>query len=80
MHASPQMHHAQSSGSMHGTPIQQYQTMNAMGGAGFPSMDQNPYQPSPSPHQFMQHQSGAGQQPSMYGMSQPQSQQGWQSY
>ncbi|XPS98064.1 hypothetical protein M3J09_007278 [Ascochyta lentis] len=80
MHASPQMHHAQSSGSMHGTPIQQYQTMNAMGGNGFPSMDQNPYQPSPSPHQFMQHQSGAGQQPSMYGMSQPQSQQGWQSY
>ncbi|KAF2631910.1 RSC complex subunit Rsc7 [Macroventuria anomochaeta] len=80
MHASPQMHHAQSSGSMHGTPIQQYQTMNAMGGTGFPSMDQNPYQPSPSPHQFMQHQSGAGQQPSMYGMSQPQSQQGWPSY
>ncbi|KAF3053195.1 hypothetical protein E8E11_011650 [Didymella keratinophila] len=80
MHASPQMHHAQSSGSMHGTPIQQYQTMNAMGSSGFPNMDQNPYQPSPSPHQFMQHQSGAGQQPGMYGMSQPQSQQGWQSY
>lgn len=80
MHASPQMHHAQSSGSMHGTPIQQYQTMNAMGSTGFPNMDQNPYQPSPSPHQFMQHQSGAGQQPGMYGMSQPQSQQGWQSY
>ncbi|KAJ4986895.1 chromatin remodeling complex subunit [Stagonosporopsis vannaccii] len=80
MHASPQMHHAQSSGSMHGTPIQQYQTMNAMGSSGFPNMDPNPYQPSPSPHQFMQHQSGAGQQPGMYGMSQPQSQQGWQSY
>ncbi|KAJ4380492.1 hypothetical protein N0V86_003847 [Didymella sp. IMI 355093] len=80
MHASPQLHHAQSSGSMHGTPIQQYQTMNAMGSTGFPNMDQNPYQPSPSPHQFMQHQSGAGQQPGMYGMSQPQSQQGWQSY
>lgn len=80
MHASPQLHHAQSSGSMHGTPMQQYQTMNAMGGTGFPNMDQNPYQPSPSPHQFMQHQSGAGQQPSMYGMSQAQSQQGWQSY
>lgn len=80
MHASPQMHHAQSSGSMHGTPIQQYQTMNSMGSSGFPNMDQNPYQPSPSPHQFMQHQSGAGQQPGMYGMSQPQSQQGWQSY
>ncbi|KAF1924474.1 uncharacterized protein M421DRAFT_279470 [Didymella exigua CBS 183.55] len=77
---SPQMHHAQSSGSLHGTPIQQYQTMNAMGSTGFSNMDQNPYQPSPSPHQFMQHQSGAGQQPGMYGMSQPQSQQGWQSY
>ncbi|KAH6615039.1 chromatin remodelling complex Rsc7/Swp82 subunit-domain-containing protein [Boeremia exigua] len=80
MHASPQMHHAQSSGSMHGTQMPQYQTMNAMGSTGFPNMDQNPYQPSPSPHQFMQHQSGAGQQPGMYGMSQPQSQQGWQSY
>jgi hypothetical protein len=80
MHASPQMHHAQSSGSMHGTPVQQYQTMNAMGGTGFPNMDQNPYQPSPSPHQFMQHQNGTGQQPGMYNMSQPQSQQGWQSY
>lgn len=81
MHASPQMHHAQSSGSMHGTPIQQYQTMNAMvSNAGFPNMDQNPYQPSPSPQQFMQNQSGAGQHPGMYGMSQPQSQQGWQAY
>jgi hypothetical protein len=68
MHASPQLHHAQSSGSMHGTPVQQYQTMGAMGGSmpggdpGYQAMGQNPYQPSPSPHQFMQHQSAAAQQ------------------
>ncbi|KAI8941362.1 hypothetical protein NX059_002586 [Plenodomus lindquistii] len=83
MHASPQLHHAQSSVSMHGTPVQQYQTMGAMGGdSGYPAMGQNPYQPSPSPHQYMQHQSGAGQQPGMPGWAPPQQpqQQGWQSY
>ncbi|KAF2856110.1 hypothetical protein T440DRAFT_98108 [Plenodomus tracheiphilus IPT5] len=83
MHASPQLHHAQSSVSMHGTPVQQYQTMGTMGGdPGYPAMGQNPYQPSPSPHQYMQHQSGAGQQPGMPGWAPPQQpqQQGWQSY
>lgn len=81
MHASPQLHHAQSSGSMHGTPIQQYQTMSAMGDPGYPAMGQNPYQPSPSPHQFMQHQSSAAQQPGMPGWAPGQTpQQGWQSY
>ncbi|KAJ4296736.1 hypothetical protein N0V90_006784 [Kalmusia sp. IMI 367209] len=81
MHASPQLHHAQSSVSMHGTPVQQYQTMNAMGDPGFSAMGQNPYQPSPSPHQFMQHQSTAAQQPGMPGWAPNQTpQQGWQSY
>jgi hypothetical protein len=88
MHASPQLHHAQSSGSMHGTPVQQYQTMGAMGGSmpggdpGYQAMGQNPYQPSPSPHQFMQHQSAAAQQPGMPGWAPPQAQQqgGWSSY
>lgn len=87
MHASPQLHHAQSSVSMHSTPVQQYQTMGAMGGMGgdpgYQAMGQNnPYQPSPSPHQFMQHQSGAAQQPGMPGWAPPQNQQqqGWQSY
>jgi hypothetical protein len=85
MHASPQLHHAQSSVSMHGTPVQQYQTMGAMGGdPGYQNMGQNPYQPSPSPHQFMQHQSGATPQPGMPGWAPPQAQQqqqqGWQSY
>jgi len=81
MHASPQLHHAQSTVSMHGTPVQQYQTMGAMGDAGFPAMNQNPYQPSPSPHQFMQHQSTAAQQPGMPGWAPTQTpQQGWQSY
>ncbi|KAL6706478.1 hypothetical protein ACN47E_005417 [Coniothyrium glycines] len=91
MHASPQLHHAQSSASMHGTPVQQYQTMGAMGGdPSYANMNQNPYQPSPSPHQFMQHQSSATQQSGMPGWAppqaqqqqqqQPQSQQGWQSY
>ncbi|KAH8731178.1 chromatin remodelling complex Rsc7/Swp82 subunit-domain-containing protein [Phaeosphaeriaceae sp. PMI808] len=81
MHASPQLHHTQSSGSMHGTPVQQYQTMGAMGDPGYQNMGQNPYQPSPSPHQFMQHQSTAGQQPGMSGWAPQQTpQQGWQSY
>ncbi len=88
MHASPQLHHAQSSASMHGTPVQQYQTMGAMGGsmpggdAGYQAMGQNPYQPSPSPHQFMQHQSAAAQQPGMPGWAPPQAPQqgGWSSY
>ena len=81
MHASPQLHHAQSSSSMHGTPVQQYQTMGAMGDANYQGMGQNPYQPSPSPHQFMQHQSGATQQPGMPGWAPNQTpQSGWQSY
>lgn len=81
IHASPQLHHSQSSGSMHGTPVQQYQTMGAMADAGYPAMGQSPYQPSPSPHQFM-HQSTAAQQPGMPGWApggqapQP----GWQQY
>ncbi|KAF2002834.1 hypothetical protein P154DRAFT_532704 [Amniculicola lignicola CBS 123094] len=82
IHASPQLHHAQSSGSMHGTPVQQYQTMGAMD-PGYQAMGQNPYQPSPSPHQqFMHHQSTAAQQPGMPGWAggpAPQ-QQGWPSY
>jgi hypothetical protein len=78
IHASPQLHHVQSSGSMHGTPVQQYQTMNAMGDPSYQAMGQNPYQPSPSPHQYMQHQSTAAQQPGMPGWAPPQ--QGWQSY
>ncbi|PSN72763.1 hypothetical protein BS50DRAFT_483202 [Corynespora cassiicola Philippines] len=82
MHASPQLHHAQSSGSMHGTPVQQYQTMGAMADPGYPAMGQNPYQPSPSPHQFMQHQSSATQQSGMPGWAPGAQtpQQGWQSY
>ncbi|KAB2101510.1 hypothetical protein AG0111_0g10217 [Alternaria gaisen] len=88
MHASPQLHHAQSSASMHGTPVQQYQTMGAMGGSmpggdpGYQAMGQNPYQPSPSPHQFMQHQSAASQQPGIPGWAPPQAPQqgGWSTY
>ncbi|EMD61746.1 hypothetical protein COCSADRAFT_96930 [Bipolaris sorokiniana ND90Pr] len=88
MHASPQLHHAQSSASMHGTPVQQYQTMGAMGGSmpggdsGYQAIGQNPYQPSPSPHQFMQQQSAAAQQPGMPGWAPPQASQqgGWSSY
>jgi hypothetical protein len=81
MHASPQLHHTQSSGSMHGTPVQQYQTMGTMD-PGYPAMVQNPYQPSPSPQQFMHHQSTAGQQPGMPGWAPGAQapQQGWQSY
>lgn len=73
MHASPQLHHAQSSVSMHGTPVQQYQTLGPMSGdAGYPAMSQNPYQPSPSPHQYMSHQSAPGQQPGLPGWAPPQ--------
>ncbi|KAF2034859.1 hypothetical protein EK21DRAFT_55498 [Setomelanomma holmii] len=80
MHPSPQLHHTQSSGSMHGTPVQQYQTMSAMD-PGYQNMGQNPYQPSPSSHQFMQHQSTSVQQPGMAGWAPQQApQQGWQSY
>jgi hypothetical protein len=81
MHPSAQLHHTQSSGSMHGTPVQQYQTMGAMGDPGYQNMGQHGYQPSPSPHQFMQHQSTGGQQPNMSGWAPQQTpQQGWQSY
>jgi hypothetical protein len=81
MHASPQLHHTQSSGSMHGTPVQQYQTMGTMD-PGYSAMGQNPYQPSPSPQQFMHHQSTAGQQAGMPGWAPGAQapQQGWQSY
>ncbi|KAF2120741.1 chromatin remodelling complex Rsc7/Swp82 subunit-domain-containing protein [Lophiotrema nucula] len=82
IHASPQLHHTQSSGSMHGTPVQQYQTMSAMGAdQGYPAMAQSPYQPSPSPHQFM-HPSTAAQQPGMPGWAPGGQgpQQTWQSY
>lgn len=82
MHASPQLHHTQSSGSMHGTPVQQYATM--IGDPAYPSMGQNHhYQPSPSPHQYMQHQSSGAQQPGMPGWAPgpPSSQQqGWPGY
>jgi hypothetical protein len=78
IHASPQLHHAQSSGSMHGTPVQQYQTMGTID-PGYSAMGQNPYQPSPSPHQFM---STAAQQPGMPGWAPGAQapQQGWQTY
>ncbi|KAF2189792.1 hypothetical protein K469DRAFT_48116 [Zopfia rhizophila CBS 207.26] len=81
LHAPPQLHHAQSSGSMHGTPMQQYQTMG-MANPSYPAMSRNPYQPSPSPQQFM-HQSTAAQQPGMPGWAPGAQapQQGWpQSY
>lgn len=80
LHAPHQLHHAQSTGSMHGAPMPQYQTMGAMPNPGYPSMGRNPYQPSPSPQQFMQ--STAAQQPGMPGWAPgPQSnQQGWQTY
>ncbi|KAF2496050.1 hypothetical protein BU16DRAFT_365211 [Lophium mytilinum] len=80
LHAPPQLHHSQSSGSMHGTPMQQYATMGQMGGQGYP-MGRNPYNPSPSPQQFM-HQSTAAQQPGMQGWAPapPGPQQGWQAF
>ncbi|ORX93184.1 chromatin remodelling complex Rsc7/Swp82 subunit-domain-containing protein [Clohesyomyces aquaticus] len=77
----PQLHHTQSSGSMHGTPVQRYQTMSAMPSPGYPAMGQNPYQQSPNPQHFMQ-QSTAVQQPGMAGWA-PGAQpppQGWQTY
>lgn len=81
LHAPPQLHQSQSSGSMHGTPMQQYATMGAMGNAGYPNMGRNPYQPSPSPQQFL-HQSTATQQPGMQGWAPgpPGPQQGWQTF
>jgi hypothetical protein len=80
LHAPSQLHHAQSTGSMHGAPMPQYQTMGAMANPGYPSMGRNPYQPSPSPQQFMQ--STAAQQPGMPGWAPgpPPNQQGWQTY
>jgi hypothetical protein len=80
MHPSPQLHHVQSSGSMHGTPVQQYQTMGAMEPAY--QMGANPYQPSPTPHQYMHHQSAAAQQPGMPGWAPggQAPQQGWPTY
>jgi hypothetical protein len=83
MRASPQLHHAQSSGSMHGTPVQQYQTMSPMDPAYQQAMgQQNPYQQSANPAQFMHHQSTGGQQPGMPGWAPggqaPQQQ--WQGY
>jgi hypothetical protein len=80
MHASPQLHQAQNSGSVHGTPVQQYQTMGTMDPA-YQAMGQNPYQSGASPHQFM-HQSTAAPQPGMPGWAPGPSapQQGWQNY
>ncbi|OCK73926.1 hypothetical protein K432DRAFT_410296 [Lepidopterella palustris CBS 459.81] len=81
LHAPPQLHHTQSSSSMHGTPMQQYQTMGAMPSQGYANMGRNPYQPSPTPQQFM-HQSTAAQQPGMQGWAPgpPGPQQGWQNF
>ncbi|KAF2274549.1 uncharacterized protein EI97DRAFT_460124 [Westerdykella ornata] len=81
MHASAQLHQPQSTGSMHGTPVQQYQTMAAMD-PGYQAMSQNTYPQTASPQQFMPHQSNPTPQPGMSGWTQaPQGpQQGWQTY
>ncbi|KAF2746509.1 hypothetical protein M011DRAFT_494984 [Sporormia fimetaria CBS 119925] len=63
MHASPSLH--QASNPMHGTPVQQYQTMGSMD-ASYQAMGQNPYQPSHSPHQYM-HTPNSATQPGMAG-------------
>ena len=75
MHAPQQLHHAQSSGSMHGSPMG-YQTMGGMNTTGYPGMGRNPYQPSPSPQHFMPQSSG-GQQSGMAGWAPQHGQQGW---
>ncbi|KAF2706828.1 hypothetical protein K504DRAFT_385358 [Pleomassaria siparia CBS 279.74] len=74
--------HNMQHGSMHGTPVQQYQTMGTMPESGYPAMGQNPYQPSPSPQQFMHHQTTGAQQPGMPGWAPGAQvpQQGWQNY
>ncbi|KAK7532651.1 chromatin remodelling complex Rsc7/Swp82 subunit-domain-containing protein [Phyllosticta paracitricarpa] len=93
MHAPPpQLHHSQSSGSMHGGaggPMG-YSTMSGMNPAAYSSMGRNPYQPSPSPAQhFGIHQSSAAaQQPGMQGWASgppqqqqpPAPQQNWQGF
>ncbi|KAF2145755.1 uncharacterized protein K452DRAFT_324634 [Aplosporella prunicola CBS 121167] len=65
LHAPPQLHHSQSSGSMHGTPMG-FSTMGGMNPAAYRNLTGNPYQHSPSPQHFM-HQSTAAQQPGMQG-------------
>lgn len=81
-HAPPQLHHSQSSGSLHGTPMMAYQGMGGMAAAGYPNMGRNPYQPSLTPQQFMQ-QSAPTQQPGMQGWAPgplAHGQQGWQGF
>ncbi|KAF2461081.1 chromatin remodelling complex Rsc7/Swp82 subunit-domain-containing protein [Lineolata rhizophorae] len=85
LQAPPQLHHSQSSGSMHHGAPMGYPGMGGMGStAGYPGVGRNPYQPSPSPQQFM-HQSTAAQQPGMPGWApgppgSGQQQGGWQQY
>ncbi|KAF2842284.1 hypothetical protein M501DRAFT_916113, partial [Patellaria atrata CBS 101060] len=82
LHAPPQLHHAQSSGSMHG-PGMVYPSMSGMGASGYPTMNRHPYQQSPTPQQFL-HQSSAAQQPGMQGWAPGPlgqgPQQNWQGY
>jgi hypothetical protein len=82
IHASQQLHHTQSTSSMHGSPMG-YQTMGSMQPTGYPGMRPNPYQPSASPQQQYIHQSTAAQQPGMQGWAPPQQhgqQPGWQTF
>ncbi|KAK8250346.1 chromatin remodelling complex Rsc7/Swp82 subunit-domain-containing protein [Phyllosticta capitalensis] len=78
MHAPPQLHHSQSSGSMHGAGAgaPMGYSMGGMNPAAYGNMaGRNPYQPSPSPQHFGMHQSSAAQQPGMQGWSGPPQQQ-----
>ena len=78
----PQLHHSSSASSLHGTQMMGYQNMGALPASGYPSMAgraQNPYQPSPSPQQYMQ-QSAAQQHPGMQGWAPGPTQPAWQGY
>lgn len=81
LHSSPQLHHPQSTGSMHGAPMG-YPTMGGMPQGGY-GMPRNPYQPGANPQQFM-HPSTAAQQPGMQGWAPGQpshgQQPGWQGF
>ncbi|KAL9010276.1 MAG: hypothetical protein Q9173_004774 [Seirophora scorigena] len=68
-HQAPQLHHSQSSGSVHGSGMGYPGIGGGMGPANYPSMgsQRSMYpQPGPAPHQYMQ-QTTAAQQAGMHG-------------
>jgi hypothetical protein len=74
IHATPQLHHSSSTGSLHGAQMA-YPGMPGMNQGAYQNVQRQMYQTGPTPQQYMQHQSAATSQPGMQGWAPGQQQQ-----